>query len=89
MSCSVPVVSSNIGGLPEVNIHGETGYLCALDDTECMGRYSVDILSSPKLHKKMAKNARKRAEQFEMATIIETYEEYYEKCKKELQSQLA
>ncbi|GAA5522495.1 N-acetyl-alpha-D-glucosaminyl L-malate synthase BshA [Aliifodinibius salicampi] len=89
MSCSVPVVSSNIGGLPEVNIHGETGYLCALDDTECMGRYSVDILSNPKLHKRMAKNARKRAEQFEMSTIIETYEEYYEKCKKELQAQLA
>lgn len=89
MSCSVPVVSSNIGGLPEVNIHGETGYLCGLDDTECMGRYSVDILSNPKLHKKMAANARKRAEQFEMSTVIETYEEYYEKCKKELQAQLA
>ncbi len=89
MSCSVPVVSSNIGGLPEVNIHGETGYLCDLDDTECMGRYSVDILSNPKLHNKMAKNARKRAEQFEMGAIIETYEEYYEKCKKELQAQLA
>lgn len=89
MSCSVPVVSSNIGGLPEVNIHGETGYLCDLDDTDCMGQYSVDILSNSELHDKMAKNARKRAEQFEMSTIIEIYEEYYEKVKNELQAQLA
>ncbi|MDZ7694858.1 MAG: N-acetyl-alpha-D-glucosaminyl L-malate synthase BshA [Balneolaceae bacterium] len=89
MSCSVPVISSNIGGLPEVNIHGETGYLCDLDDTECMGQYSVDILSNSKLHEKMAENARKRAEQFEMSTIIEIYEEYYEKCQKELKAQLA
>ncbi|MBN2732455.1 MAG: N-acetyl-alpha-D-glucosaminyl L-malate synthase BshA, partial [Balneolaceae bacterium] len=44
MGCGVPVISSNIGGLPEVNIHGETGYLCDLGDTEAMGRFAVDIL---------------------------------------------
>ena len=84
MSCSVPVISSNIGGLPEVNIHGETGYLCDLDDTDCMADYAVKILRDDNLHDEMAKNARNRAQQFEMSKIIETYESYYKKVKKEL-----
>lgn len=89
MSCSVPVISSNIGGLPEVNIHGETGYLCDLDDTECMANYAVDILQDKKLHKQMAQNARRHAERFEMGKIVSVYERYYEACKAELQKQLA
>ena len=84
MSCSVPVISSNIGGLPEVNVHGETGYLCDLDDTECMANYAVDILRDEKLHQRMAKNARNRAKQFEMGKIIEIYEAYYEEVKEKM-----
>src|SRR5690625_6518972 len=38
MSCGVPVISSNTGGLPEVNVHGETGYLSELGDVETMGK---------------------------------------------------
>jgi L-malate glycosyltransferase len=78
MSCSVPVVSSNIGGLPEVNIHGETGYLCDLDDIDCMAEYSVKILKNEKLHAEMAKNARRRAEMFELYKLVEEYENYYD-----------
>ncbi|MDZ7683547.1 MAG: N-acetyl-alpha-D-glucosaminyl L-malate synthase BshA [Fodinibius sp.] len=89
MSCSVPVISSNIGGLPEVNIHGETGYLCDLDDTECMGEYAVKILTDKKLHKQLSKNARKQAKRFEMSKVITQYEEYYEQCKKTLNQQTA
>src|SRR5699024_8201524 len=89
MSCSVPVISSNIGGLPEVNIHGETGYLCDLDDTECMAGYAVDILQDKELHQRMARNARKQAERFEMDKIVDIYEQYYESCRQELQKQLA
>ena len=77
MSCSVPVISSNIGGLPEVNVHGETGYLCDLDDVDCMAEYAVNILSDEDLYKKLSQNARKRAEQYEMSDIITQYEEYY------------
>lgn len=88
MSCSVPVVSSNIGGLPEVNIHGETGYLCDLDDIECMGDYAVDILSDEDLHSQLSTNARKRAGDFEMSKIINEYEEYYKQCKNEMQEQI-
>lgn len=89
MSCSVPVISSNIGGLPEVNIHGETGYLCDLDDTECMANYAVDILGDEELHQQMAKNARKQAGRFEMSKIVTEYEQYYKACKKELSERVA
>lgn len=84
MSCSVPVVSSNIGGLPEVNIQGETGYLCDLDDIECLGKSAVKILSDKKLHDEMSTNARRVAEKFEMSKIVSEYEEYYKFCKKEM-----
>ncbi len=81
MSCSVPVVSSNIGGLPEVNIHGETGFLCELGDIECLGSCATKILTDEKLHAKMAASARKRAETFELDKIVTVYEEYYEEIK--------
>ncbi|MAO65631.1 MAG: N-acetyl-alpha-D-glucosaminyl L-malate synthase BshA [Balneola sp.] len=84
MSCSVPVISSDIGGLPEVNIHGETGYLCDLDDVDCMADYGVKILSNPKLHQQMADNARKQAERFNQDEIVKQYEQFYEEVSKRL-----
>lgn len=84
MSCSVPIISSNVGGLPEVNIDGETGYLCELGDTECMGRRATEILKDEKLHKKMSNNARKRAEIFELDKVVGVYEDYYEEIKSNL-----
>lgn len=84
MSCGVPVISSNIGGLPEVNIHGETGYLCDLDDVECMASYAVDILKDETHHKELSKKARKRAEHFEMSKVVTQYENYYKEIKKGL-----
>jgi len=84
MSCGVPVISSDIGGLPEVNKHGETGYLCGLDDVDCMGDYGVKILSDEKLHEELSKNARKRAEHFEMDKVVTEYENYYKEIMKGL-----
>lgn len=81
MSCSVPIISSNIGGLPEVNIHGETGYLCELGDIESMGRFATEILSNDKLHAKLSQNARKRATIFELDKIVGVYENYYSEVK--------
>ncbi|HKK44562.1 MAG TPA: N-acetyl-alpha-D-glucosaminyl L-malate synthase BshA [Balneolaceae bacterium] len=86
MSCSVPVISSNIGGLPEVNIHGETGYLCDLDDTQCMADFAVKILSDNELHQEMSDNARARAEKFEMSKIVSQYEDYYNACREDLRA---
>lgn len=84
MSCSVPVISSNIGGLPEVNIQGETGYLCELGDVECMGQRATEILSDENVHQRMAEAARKRAEIFEMDRIVGIYEDYYREVKEGL-----
>lgn len=84
MGCGVPVISSNIGGLPEVNIHGETGYLCELGDVETMGKYATKILKDEKLHNKLAKAARKRAEIFELDKVVTVYENYYEEVKNSL-----
>jgi len=84
MSCSVPVISSNIGGLPEVNIQGETGYLCELADVECMGQRATEILTDEELHTRMANAARKRAEIFEMSKVITDYENYYEEVKRSM-----
>lgn len=81
MSCSVPVISSNIGGLPEVNVHGETGYLCDLDDIDCMADYAVNILSNSDLHQTMADNARKHAEKFNQDDVVGEYEKFYQEVK--------
>lgn len=77
MSCSVPVISSNIGGLPEVNIEGETGYLCDLDDIDCMAKHAVNILSDQSLFDQLSSNARKRAELFNQDLVVEMYEDFY------------
>jgi L-malate glycosyltransferase len=77
MSCSVPVISSNIGGLPELNIHGETGYLCELGGTNALGDFAITILRDEKLHRQLSENARKRAEIFELNKIVDQYETYY------------
>jgi len=84
LSCSVPVISSNVGGLPEVNIHGETGYLCDLEDIDCMAKYAVDVLSNKELYQTLSSNARKRAEQFEVSEIVNQYEAYYIRLLKKL-----
>ncbi len=77
MSCSVPVISSDIGGLPELNLHGETGYLCSLGDVEAMGNYAVRLLSDEEEHSRFSRNARKRAEFFEIEKVVNQYESYY------------
>ena len=88
MGCGVPVISSNIGGLPEVNIHGETGFLCDLDDVDCMAKYAVQILSDEELHNEMSNNARKRAGIFEKSKIVNEYEQYYEEIRQELREHI-
>ncbi len=88
MGCGVPVISSNIGGLPEVNIHGETGFLCELGDVDTMGKYAVEILQNNKKQRKMSKNARKQAERFELSKIVSIYEDYYEEIKEGLPAKI-
>jgi N-acetyl-alpha-D-glucosaminyl L-malate synthase BshA len=79
MACEVPVISSSVGGLPELVAHGETGYIAEIGDIERMARYCVELLTNPTRHRMFAKAARQRALQFESSKIISLYEAYYER----------
>lgn len=78
-ACQVPVVSSNAGGLPEVNIHGETGFLADFGDVAAMVEYSVQILESDERLAFFRKNALQQAKQFELHNILPLYEALYER----------
>ena len=78
MACEVPVISSNVGGLPEVNIHGETGFLCDVGDVESMAKYAIMLLSDEELLEKFRKNALAQAQRFDIDNILPHYEAYYQ-----------
>ncbi len=81
MSCSVPVVATNIGGIPEVVAHGDTGYIAELGDVQRMAKYCVELLSNPKKLHIFSENARKRAvEKFDISLIVPQYEALYEEA---------
>lgn len=77
MSCGVPVVSSNTGGLSEVNIHGLSGYLAPVHDVANMSRYAIEILSSEETLATFRKGALEVARRFEKSRVVALYESYY------------
>ena len=77
MSCGVPVISSDVGGLPELNRDGETGYVCKLGDVDAMADRAIAILSNDDLLERMRLGARKQAERFEQDVVVAQYEAYY------------
>lgn len=78
MACEVPVISTNIGGLPEVNIHGETGYMADVGDVEAMARYALDILRDDETLQRFRAGALAQAQRFDIKYILPQYEAYYE-----------
>ncbi len=78
MACEVPVISSNTGGLPELNIQGVTGFMSNVGDVEDMTRNSLFILDKNNLPK-FKENALKRAKEFDISNILPLYENYYER----------
>ena len=79
MACEVPVISSNAGGIPEVNIHGVTGYVSEIGDVKDMAANAIKMLSDPILHDQMKANALARALEFDIVKILPLYEKYYER----------
>jgi L-malate glycosyltransferase len=78
MACGVPVVASNIGGIPEVVEHGESGFVAELGDTKRMAKYVVDLLINEKKNKVFAQKAQLRAKElFEAKAIVKQYEDLY------------
>jgi N-acetyl-alpha-D-glucosaminyl L-malate synthase BshA len=78
MACEVPVISSNTGGIPELNVQGETGFLSPVGDIEDMTRNALLILDKDNLPRFRA-NALKRAKEFDITRILPLYESYYSK----------
>lgn len=77
MACHVPVISSNAGGIPEVNIDGKTGYLSPVGDVDDMAEKALKLLTNEALHQKFKENAYQHALQFDVHKIMPIYEAYY------------
>jgi N-acetyl-alpha-D-glucosaminyl L-malate synthase BshA len=77
MAARVPVISSNAGGLPEININGETGYTAAVGDVDTMSECAINLLSNDELLEQFRKNAKAQALKFDLQNIVPLYEKLY------------
>ncbi|HTI10435.1 MAG TPA: N-acetyl-alpha-D-glucosaminyl L-malate synthase BshA [Puia sp.] len=77
MAAGVPVISTNAGGLPEIAIEGETGYLSEVGDIENMSMRAISILENDAVLKKFKANAAAQAKRFDIHTIVPEYEALY------------
>lgn len=82
MACKVPVISSNAGGLSEVNVQGITGYLSNIGDVDEMATNAISILKDDIVLERFKKNAFERAKVFNINTILPMYLDIYEKALK-------
>ena len=80
MACGVPVISTKTGGIPEVVIDGESGYLSDVGDVKEMSSNAVEILSNENKLLLFKENALKQAMKFDVKQILPRYEKIYEKC---------
>ena len=78
MACGVPIITTNVGGLPELNTHGVTGFMNKVGDIECMIKNALVILDKENFLY-FRNNALKRAELFDIAKILPLYEDFYDK----------
>ena len=77
MSCGVPVISTNAGGLGEINVHGFTGYLSNVGDVEDMAKHAFSILENETVLNQFKNQAKEHAMKFEKQFIIPQYEQLY------------
>jgi N-acetyl-alpha-D-glucosaminyl L-malate synthase BshA len=77
MACEVPVVSTDTGGLPELNVQGETGFLSPVGDIEDMTKKSLFVLDKNNLPR-FKQKALARAKEFDITRILPLYESYYQ-----------
>jgi L-malate glycosyltransferase len=79
MACQIPVISSDAGGIPELNLHGETGFLSPVGDVEDMARNAIHILGDEARLAQFKHNALNRARLFDIHRIMPLYEAYYQR----------
>ncbi len=78
----VPVISSNAGGIPEVNINGVTGFLSDIGDVEDMVKNAITILEDDTTLAEFKKNALREAQKFDITKVLPLYEDVYERAYK-------
>jgi glycosyltransferase involved in cell wall biosynthesis len=78
MMMRVPVISSNAGGLSEVNKEGVSGYLFDVGDVDGMSKRSIELLSNDTLLEKFKDNAQKEARKFDLNMVVGSYIKIYE-----------
>lgn len=78
MAMKMPVISTNTGGIPELNIHGKTGYMSNVGDYENMAKNTISLLSDEKLFQQFKANAFEQAKKFDIEVILPMYEKLYE-----------
>ncbi|MBY0536056.1 MAG: N-acetyl-alpha-D-glucosaminyl L-malate synthase BshA [Chitinophagaceae bacterium] len=79
MAAGVPVISTNAGGLPEINVEGVTGFLGNIGDIDTMSEAAIKLLSNPHLLQQFKTNAVNHAEKFDIDNVVPIYEELYMK----------
>ena len=79
MAAEVPVISTNAGGLPEININGFSGFMSNVGDVEDMSKNAISILSNPLIHQQFKTNAFTQAKRFGISSIVPQYEALYER----------
>ncbi|WP_419956277.1 N-acetyl-alpha-D-glucosaminyl L-malate synthase BshA [Neobacillus niacini] len=78
MACGVPCIGTNVGGMPEVIQHGETGYICELGDIEDISTKAIRVLSDEQLHQQFAANGIAVVNtKFRAQEIVGQYEQLY------------
>ncbi|MBC7923124.1 MAG: N-acetyl-alpha-D-glucosaminyl L-malate synthase BshA, partial [Ferruginibacter sp.] len=85
LACEVPLVTSNAGGIPELNVQGVTGFLSEVGDVADMVKNTLFILRDENLPT-FKKNALERAKEFDISVILPQYETYYQKVLEKSQS---
>jgi len=77
MAARMPVISTNAGGLPEINLHGITGFLANVGDVETMSTYAIGLLQDESKLATLKQNAFEQAQKFDISNIVPVYEKLY------------
>lgn len=79
MASSVPVISTNVGGIPDVNLHGVTGFLSPVGDVDSMSQNALHLLKDPELLERFKQQALEQAERFDLCRVMPLYEDLYQR----------